>query len=62
MVAERGGKVVFFNVMKQLAVQSIFVCPGPIFCADWAAGNSHLVSCASHGSAYIVDVSQPYSK
>ena len=61
MVAQRNGIVVFYNIIKQHAIQSVSVGKGPLLSVDWAPNNNYFIACSSYAHAYIVDVARPYS-
>jgi WD40 repeat protein len=61
MVAQRNGIIIFYNIVKQHAVQSVSVGKSPLLYVDWAPSNNYFVGCVSYSQAYIVDVAKPYS-
>ncbi|CAG7838318.1 unnamed protein product [Allacma fusca] len=61
MVAQRNGIIIFYNIVKQHAVQSVSVGKSPLLYVDWAPSNNYFVGCVSYSQAYIVDIAKPYS-
>jgi WD40 repeat protein len=57
MVTERDGWIKFFNVAKQVCVQSINVFRSPLLCADWSPNDCLNIGLGTLGAGLLLDTS-----